>query len=251
MPDLDQATCASIPQAALPVLAGLRCAPEVQVQILGERAWLRWPANNEKVLQLLLPVPGVEFFLWREGQWYRPDSRLPTASVPELRDPHQLHRVLLPVPVQPIPPSVPGGRPVEIELRRSERPRLSTALGCRITDLVRWADTAPTAEIEAVTAARSGEDVLLRGGRLPALPAGERFWGRDLLIPLGYRPFPELPERDLCAALGVGEDEIGLLCLGNRAEESGRAVLELLPAEAFEPLTRAGLRLALREVARP
>jgi hypothetical protein len=70
-------------------------------------------------------------------------------------------------------------------------------------------------------------------------------------VPLGYGPFPELPERDLCTAMELGEEEIGILRLEDATEDCGPAVLELLPAEAFEPLTRAGLRLALREVVRP
>jgi hypothetical protein len=250
MPELSRATCASIPEGALPGLAAVRGAPEIQVQILNQRAWLRWPANNETVLRLLLSVPGVDFFAWHEGHWYRPGSRLPAGIVPEMREPQQLHRVLLPEPVQPIPARVQAGRPVEIELRRIDRPRACSALWCSLNDLAPWADTAPSAEIEDVTATRSGEDVLLRGSRLPAISGWERFWGRDLLVPLGYGPYPEYPERDLSMAVGLGEDEIGILRLGDAPRERGAAVLELLPAEAFEPLTRAGLRLALREVFR-
>jgi hypothetical protein len=252
MPSIEHASCASIPATALSNLAGFRASPDVQVQVLGDRAWLRWLASSGQVLQLLLPVPGAAFFVWHEGQWYPPDSRLPTSAVPDLMDPSQLHRVLIPEPAQPIPPGIQLGRPVEVVLRRSERPRACTALWCRLAELASWADTATADEIAEVSAARSGEDVLLRGNRLPASPRGERFWGRDLLVPLGYRPVPDLPERDLCAALGVGEDEFALLRpAGGPGNEGGPAALELLPAEAFEPLTRAAVRLALQEHARP
>src|SRR5437660_302415 len=109
MHPLEQASCASIPHAALTVLAGLRGSPDVRVQIVGDRAWLRWSANDEQVLRLLLPVPGVEFFVWHEGQWYRPGSLLPVAGVPEMNDPMPLHRALFPEPVVPIPAKEPSG----------------------------------------------------------------------------------------------------------------------------------------------
>ena len=40
------------------------------------------------------------------------------------------------------------------------------------------------------------------------LPAGERFWGEEVFLPLGYRPDPELPESALRTALGAGEEEL-------------------------------------------
>jgi hypothetical protein len=252
MPLIEQANCASIPATALPTLASLRASPDVQVQILGDRVWLRWPGNAGEVLRLLLPVPGAAFFVWHQGHWYPQDSRLPTSAIPDLSDPSQLHRVLIPEPVQPTPPAIHSGRPVEVALRRCEEPRACTALWCRLAELTSWADTATSDDIAAVYAARSGEHVLLRGNRLPATPRGERFWGRDLLVPLGYQPVPDLPERDLCAALRVGDDDYALLRLASEPEnEGGTAVLELLPVDAFEPLTRAAVRLALQEHARP
>jgi hypothetical protein len=252
MPSVEHASCAIIPVAALSTLAGIRANPEVQVQILGDRAWLRWPAHAGEVLRLLLPVPGAVFYVRQEGQWYSPDSRLPTSAVPDLTDPSQLHRVLIPEPVQPILPRSQSDLPVEVTLRRSDRPRPCAALWCRLAELASWANTATAAEISEVFAARSGEDVLLRGNRLPASPRGQRFWGRELLVPLGYRPVPDLIERDLGVALGVGEDEYAILLPAKGTEnEEGPAVLELLPADAFEPLTRAAIRLALQEFACP
>src|SRR5438445_232985 len=128
MPPIDHATCANVPLGALGVLAGLRGAADVQVQIIGGRAWLRWPANDGQVIRLLLPVPAVEFFVWHEGRWHRPGSRLPDFGVPDLNDPAPLYRVLSPEPVQPIPPASRVRRPVEAGLRRSDRPRRASAL---------------------------------------------------------------------------------------------------------------------------
>jgi hypothetical protein len=246
-----ETSCACIPADALGVLAGLRGCPDVRVQIVGDRAWVRWTVKHEDLLRLLLPVHGADFYVWHEGHWYRPGSRLPASVVPTLENAIPLPQVIVPVPVQPLVPRELSGRPAEVWLRRSDRPRDCTALWCRIADLASWAETAPGVEIEAVTAARSGKDALLRGNRLPVAP-GERYWGRTLYVPLGFEPVPDLLERDLCDAAGVGEDEVGLLRVGNGAsDDGGPAVLESFPVDIFEPLTRAAIRLALLEMVRP
>jgi hypothetical protein len=77
--------------------------------------------------------------------------------------------------------------------------------------------------------------VLLLGPKVPLLPRGERLWGERLLVPLGLRPEPALPEIDLLTALDVGREELAVL----QAEG-----VEVLPAAALQPLTRAGIRLA-------
>jgi hypothetical protein len=80
--------------------------------------------------------------------------------------------------------------------------------------------------------------VLVRGARLPALPGGERFWGETVLIPLGFAARPDLAEPLLREGLGLGEEELALLT---------PAGVEVIPHAVFRPLTRAGVRLALRE----
>jgi hypothetical protein len=126
-------------------------------------------------------------------------------------------------------------------LVRGDRPRPATALRCAPDVLARWADTATTARIERLSGAWDGSRILVRGRALPEVPSGERFWGNRLLIPLGFRPGPDLPERALLKALHAGDEELFLL------EADG---CEVVPLAAFQPLTRAALRLA-RGVAAP
>jgi hypothetical protein len=73
------------------------------------------------------------------------------------------------------------------------------------------------------------------GIRLPALADGLRYWGDDVLIPLGFRADPQLAERALRAAIGAGPDDVVVL--------DGEGP-ELIPRQAFRPLSRAGIRLA-------
>src|SRR5262249_10790966 len=125
-----------------------------------------------------------------------------------------------------------------LTLVRDSQSHPTTALRCDVASLAAWAERATTAQLSAVTGIRSNKVVLLRGGKLPMLPGARRYWGDRLLSPLGYRPEPALPEDAVLAALEAGKDVIVLL------EFEG---VELLPLHAFEPLTRAGVRLALAE----
>src|SRR5262249_55019067 len=89
--------------------------------------------------------------------------------------------------------------------------------------------------LTAVRAARCGDRLLLRGDRLPAIPAAERFWGGRVLVPLGFRVEPDLPETAIRAAAGGSLNE--MLILTADGAGAGRE-------EGFAPLTRAGARLA-------
>jgi hypothetical protein len=128
---------------------------------------------------------------------------------------------------------------------------------CRLADLAAWADWAPSVWIESLSGAwcastaeePDGAEVLLLGAahtaaraesrppgsiRLPAFD-GRRFWGSDVLIPLGYRAEPELCQRALGAAVGAGPDDLVVLAADGP---------ELIPRRAFRPLSRASIRLA-------
>jgi hypothetical protein len=72
---------------------------------------------------------------------------------------------------------------------------------------------------------------------LPLLAGSNRFWGEQVLAPLGYRLEPALPESAYREALGVSANEIFLFRDGHG---------ELIPGDAFSVVTRAGLRQLLR-----
>jgi hypothetical protein len=80
--------------------------------------------------------------------------------------------------------------------------------------------------------------VMLLGQRLPTMSEGEKFWGDRVLTPLGFRPEPDLPESALLVALGVDEGDLLVI------EAEG---CEVVPRDAFRPLSRAGFRLAVAE----
>jgi hypothetical protein len=160
---------------------------------------------------------------------------LPVFDVPEGLSTQPLERALTPTPFRPEPPDRPDRAPVRLRLVREEKVRPATALRCGLAELAAWAETATSHQLAVLRAARAGAEILLAGPRLPPIPGAERFWGQRVLIPLGHRLEPALPESALREALGVDGEAIVLF----RSMD-----VEIVAGGALRPLTRAGVRLA-------
>jgi hypothetical protein len=245
--------CASIPVHDLPVLAGLRRLLGIRVSILGDRAWICWDAESESTRQVLierlLPLSGIELFARRGGHWYRPGESLPAFRVPvgDGSGGVPLERVIFPRPMTASPPS--DAAPVRQTLRLVRdgrgRHRPAAAVCCRLDRLAEWAELETSARVASLAgvwiAAPEGgpeqAEVLVIGeaGMLPASLGGSRFWGVDVLIPMGFRADPELSESALGHLVGAGPDDLVVL------DANG---YERIPRRAFQPLSRAGIRLA-------
>jgi hypothetical protein len=237
---LDEICCARIPLAALAGLAEVRCAPDVEAILDGDVCWLRWSAGNVDVLRHVLPLPGVVLYVQRKDNWHLYGSRLPTDG-PPAGPATRLDRVILPDRIELEAASPGQWQAVPLRLARDSTPRKTTAMLCPLAVLAAWADAVSTARLASLWAAVAGESVLLFGSRLPLLPDSTRFWGQRVLVPLGFRPEPPLPPSALAEIVQVGRGDVALL----RTE-----TVEIVPEQAIQPVTRAGLRLACREVAR-
>lgn len=230
---------ASLPPTILGALAELRAIAGVTVLIQESQLWLQWDSANDAVLKVLLPLPGVHLYVRREGVWYRFGASLPAFEMPPDGIFRPLHDHLFPAPVLPIPalPRHPFCEKVTVRLVPEDRPRSTSGLLVSLKKLLSWMEGIPTARLKALKAATWNGMVLVLGPRLPFLESGRRYWGEQVLRPLGFRAEPDLPESDFREALEMeGED---LLLLG---EES----VEVIPGAAFGPLTRAGVRRAAR-----
>lgn len=234
---LDDVTLASLPADALAALAPLRTHGGIEVATVDGRLWVRWQAGDEEVLRWLLPVSGVELFTQQDGQWYRAGHRLPAFDVPSAWTGRGLDAVLLPAPVQPLNASSLSVTPAVLHLVRDDVLRPASALRCPLDALARWADQALTADIESLRGVCRDGVALVLGERLPPLADGERYWGARVLVPLGHRPEPALPESALCQVLRLADGDVALL---------GDGHAEVVPGSALQPLTRAGIRLASR-----
>jgi MoxR-vWA-beta-propeller ternary system domain bpX2 len=226
---------ARLPAAGLEALAPLRAHGGVRV-VAGDPAWLTWDNERSDVLAAVLAVPGCELFEPRDGRWFRPGDQLPVFELPPRGDPVPLDRSVVPAPFIPIEPADREHGRVPLTIVRCDVPRPTSAMRCPVAALQPWADTAPTAEIGAVKAARCGDVAWVLGSKLPAIPGAERFWGDCVLIPLGYRSDPDWPESALREAAQVGPTEI-LVLMENAAAA--------IPSDAFQPLTRAAIRRSL------
>jgi hypothetical protein len=231
---LHDVSCASLPAASLWLLAAVRCEAGVQVSDAGERIWLRWDAGNDAVLRAVTPIPGCRLFVFRGGSWFPLGKHLP-ADVP-VSGFRPLDQVLLPAPVSPLPvPSLARpANPVSLTLIAERKPRPASALRCGLADLRTWALTVPNPRLALLQATHCAEEVLVLGKKLPELTRGRRFWGHAVLVPLGFRVEPALPESGLRQALELDEGDLALFETDH---------VNVIPRSALVPLTRAGLRL--------
>jgi hypothetical protein len=249
--------CACIPLQELTVLADLRGRSEIRVSTAGDKAWVWWGAESDLLEEILvrriLPLPGVELFTVRGGCWYRLGAHLPAFGW--CVDPGSpgvlLERMILPTPIEAEQPLGALPDPMRVCLVRDERSlvRPASAFRCALSVLSAWAERATSAQLACLQAAwtegsqveegaaGTPASVLVLGkmGMLPLLPEGVRFWGTDLLIPLGFRADPGLPELALTSALGASASDLVVL------DEDG---FELIARGTFKPLCRAGIRLA-------
>ena len=164
-----------------------------------------------------------------------------------------LERIIFPEAIVATRPGRTSHDPVRLRLVRdaSIPLRPASALRCSPENLAAWAHSATSAELAALKGAwvKPGAPlgqaaVLLTGaiGTLPPLAGAMRFWGTELLIPLGFRAEPDLPASAIRAAAGAGSEHLAVL------DEAG---IELIPLAVFKPISRAAVRMiALRSSAK-
>ncbi len=230
----DDVCSAVLPLEALPLLAPLRCEPGVQIASVAGRLWVRFEAGSERVLRGILPIWGVELFVFREGAWRRFGQSLPAFDFPQSARFEPLYQTLFPAPVLPVPPGAAPIQPVRLTLTPDAAPRPTTAMLCPLPALTAWADTVPTTRLERLHGVLREGCMLVLGPRLPLLAGATRYWGKLVLVPLGWRPEPDLPEAALREAAGVVTEELLVLAM-DRADA--------VPRTALARLSRAALRL--------
>src|ERR1700722_12890319 len=111
---LDEICCACVPTEALSLLASLRCEPGLRASVTERGTWLRWDAGNERVLQAVMPIHGVELFSFHAGRWHRFGQTLPAFDFPGNLDYQPLAHVLFPTPVQPIVAPTANWQPLRL-----------------------------------------------------------------------------------------------------------------------------------------
>ena len=235
---LANVTAARLPSSSLASLAGLRRVDGIAVLDRGEHSWVFWPLGETRVLDAVLPAPGVELFERRGDEWFRPGRLLPCFGVPTTGESIPIDRAVTPGAFEAEPPPEVPSSPLPLALRRDPTFRPTSATLCPLVELANWAEWATTAEIEAIRGAIRGDLALLLGKALPTWPGSVRYWGRRVLIPIGFAPAPDLPEEVLLETLGASGDEVFRLISAEGGVEA-----ESIPIVSFGDLSRAGIRL--------
>jgi hypothetical protein len=231
---LDACRAARLPAGGLTALAHLRAKGGVRV-FDGEQTWIDWEGDRPDVIAAVLTVPDAELLEPRNGKWFIPGSQLPVFDVPPRGEAVPLDRAIMPAAFSPVEAGQRDLRPIALRLVRCETPRPTSAIRCPISALKVWVDTAPAAEIAALSGARCGNWAWIIGQALPTIADAERFWGEQVLFPLGWRAEPDWPEAALREAAAVGPNEILILTADGA---------EAISDDAFRPLTRAAIRRA-------
>ena len=244
---------ASVSEEGLEALGPLRRRRDVTVRRQGNVAWVAWEppkqGDRDEVVEALMPVQGAVFFREEGGTWLPVGGRLPDREAEDVcgRDGAiPLHRAVVPEPIRWVEPGR-GPVPVSLAIVRDGNPRSASALLTSTDRLRAWAEREPSARITGLRAAWSGDRVLVVGGRLPEIAGAERFWGIQILIPMGYRADPALTERALARAIGLKGEDLGLI--------DASATVELVPGSSLATLSRASARrmagIASRSVSGP
>lgn len=231
-------TCASIPAFCQDRLASVRAQKQIKAQCIGGTIWLIWPSSTKDVAELIYPLPGSELYQRQQQYWFAFRRQLPSFDVPDLTTARPLAELLFPASVSL--PSLPGNplQPIPLTLITDTTPRLATALECKLVDLHDWLDSVPNVRFSGLKALCKNISILILGKDLPPIAESQRFWGTRLLTPLGYRYDPFFPEATLLDILDLASKQLLLL------RSTG---MELIDQSHAKPLTRAAVRLALRE----
>jgi hypothetical protein len=229
----DDICSAALPPEALPLLAPLRCEPGLQIATDAGRIWLRFEPGSERVLRGILPLCAVELFAFRDGTWRRFGQSLPAFDFPRSARFEPLYQVLFPAAVLPVPPSTAAIALVRVRVTPDDRSRPTAAMLCPLPALSAWADRVPCTRLERLHGVVRAGRILVIGQGLPLLDGATRYWGKLVLVPLGHRPEPDLPESALREAARVEAEELLMLGVDGAAA---------IPRTALRQLSRAGLR---------
>jgi hypothetical protein len=243
-PILDNVTCARLPADSLAALAKLRGVAGISVLQDGDRAWVFWEQDDDRVLRSLLPAPNVELYERRGDTWFRAGRQLPSFDMPPAGEPISLDQAVTPGHFEVEPAWTDSIEPLPLRLVRDDHPRATTAALCPMVELRRWADSAPSVEFAAIRGAVQGEMALLMGRSLPPWPGATRYWGQRVLIPIGFRLQPSLPEDAVLQVLAAsGEDVYRVI---PQTDDSLGLTVEAISLDSFRVLSRAGVRLTRR-----
>ena len=232
------------------------------------RQVLRLEAGTGGKVALLRGVPGLEVAASVAGVWIRGDFRgqemclasLPVVGLYEELAEGGLSAVGGGVPIDSLPDDLEwlpiqqavqlrktiGGMPgqqtagVQVRLHRSEQEAEAGLLECHLADLEEWVTNAPEIRYEGMEYALSEDGTgLVKGPMIPPIRGRRYVLTGSVAIPSGFRLEPDLPGSVIRELIGAGS---GTTIVFDQA-----GCVSVIDAGCFVPVSRAGLRDAMRE----
>ncbi|HEX3313982.1 MAG TPA: hypothetical protein VHR72_03770 [Gemmataceae bacterium] len=231
---------AAIPTSAMMRLAVLRDRRGLEVALSGRHLWLRWPDGEESIAATLFAIPGCRLFEMREGRWHEPTRSLPAFDMPEALSFRPIAAVILPTAMETTPATDFAPIAMRLALVADTTYRPTLAVACSLDAFAAWAREVPPCRLRKLRAARDGARLFVLGKALPWIEGGERFWGRSVLVPIGFRPSPNFSESALRTLVGVAESDLLVIRMDG---------CERIAQDCFTTLSHGALRLAAREAA--
>ncbi len=231
---------ARLPRNACLELAAFRTQPNLRGCETVSEIWVRGENSAEDLPKQIRLATGAELFSITSNDELLPwGCRVPVGVLPT--GPWLPLAELL-TPDFQTAGFAPRQHPVcALSLIRSDQAQAPMALGIDLATWAQFVRQAPQVRLSRWEfAASSTGRVLVRGWPLPALP-GQRYWHSEgLLIPVGYRWYPEVAAQVIRRILQLPAEEIALWS----AETSQ---WERIPAEAFVPARRENVHQTVIE----
>lgn len=213
-------------------LGAIRCMPGLQAAERGEHIYLRVKDVDTSIQQL--PAQ-YSYWMDEEERLFPVNGLTPVGKLPADL-PWKPLTAFLPVeaPIAALP-----GKPVDkqnIRLVPANIAQEGYALLTTLAQWKAWADTAPAIRLAQLQfAVSAGNEVLITGKPLPALP-GREFWMQDsVLMPAGYSFEWALMPAIIAEELNGEKDSLILF--------ETDATWQAIPLNAFVPATRSAVRL--------
>ena len=215
--------------------ATLRAYPGVEACQTDEALWLRGPRDGAALERAMWLLPGVRFQITEKSQLVPWNHLLPVAEAP--RGPW------VPLAADTVPtlatPALPGvvrdGVPLRLVRTTQEQP--AALLLAALPAWTDYADTAASLRLARLRFALSTQAVLISGHPLPPLPGTRYTQAAGIAVPCGWGWSPSIRAEAIAKLLGLAQDQMALF--------STDATYELIPADAWQPVSRSAVRVSM------
>lgn len=219
----------------LAAAAALRTYRGVEACQIADALWLRGPRDAGPLERAMWLLPGERFHLTEKSQLIPWNHLLPVTPAPA--------GPWLPLSTETLPTLAPAALPasntgqVPLRLVRVAQEQPASLLLLALPTWSNYVDTAPTIRLSRLRFAQSNQaQILVAGAPLPALPGTPCTLSSGIALPCGWAFSPAVRAETLAELLALAKDDIALF--------SPDAAYDLIPATAWQPVSRSAVRIS-------